>query len=370
LRRAINHELSRIYRELDLDRHDVLEVVVVGNATMRDLFFGLDVAPIGRKPFRSVTESAWRDGLASNTTVVRLAHELGILVHPLARIWGAPLIGSHVGADAAADLVSTAMIGPTCADLDDAQGGSQDACRPAMLIDLGTNTEVVVTDGARVLAASCPAGPAWEGGLVRYGMASSEGAIEAIRFNGNGWVVRTIGDVEPQGICGSGLVDLLAELGRTGVMGANAVFVDGASEITVVPDHGITFSRADASHLAQAKAANAVGMRVLLRRLGLAPGDLAALHLAGGFASHLDVANAQRIGFLPPIPAERIIQHGNASVRGAAALLLSRGARARLETFVSRIEHVELEAEPDFFDLFVDGLAFEPMPTLREARPA
>jgi uncharacterized 2Fe-2S/4Fe-4S cluster protein (DUF4445 family) len=360
VRRALNHELGRIYAEHGIERHDVLEVVVVGNATMRDLFFGLDVAPIGRWPFRSLTETAWRAGTAPTSTVVRLAHELGILVHPRARVWGAPLVASHVGADAAADLVPTGML--------EAAAGA--ATGPAMLVDVGTNTEVVVTDGRRVLAASCPAGPAFEGGLVRYGMPGSEGAIEAARLAGTGWVVRTIGDVEPEGICGSGLVDVLAELRRTGWMSATSAFTDGGSEVAIVPEHGITLSRADAAQLAQAKAANAVGMRVLLRRLGLGPGDLAALHLAGGFASHLDVANAQRIGFLPPVPADRVVQHGNASVRGAAALLLSRAARSRLETFVGRIEHVELEAEPDFFDLFVDGLRFEPLPSVVEASPA
>lgn len=361
LRRALNHELGRIYGEHGIDRHEVLEVVVVGNATMRDLFLGLDVAPIGRSPFRSVTETAWRSGAAPSSAVIRLAHELGILVHPRARIWGAPLIACHVGADAAADLIPSGMLGAA------APAGSPG---PAMLVDVGTNTEVVVTDGRRVVAASCPAGPAFEGGLVRYGMPASEGAIEAVWHDGGGWVVRTIGDVEPEGICGSGLVDVLAELRRTGMMTPTAAFLGGTSEVTIVAEHGITFSRADAAHLAQAKAANAVGMRVLLRTLDLAPGDLAALHLAGGFASHVDVANAQAIGFLPPVPAARVVQHGNASVRGAATLLLSRAARARLESFVGRIEHVELEAEPDFFDLFVDGLRFEPLPSTVEAPPA
>ncbi len=355
LRRALNHELGRIYAEHGLDRHDVLEVVVVGNATMRDLFFGLDVGPIGRLPFRSVTETAWRSGEAPTSGVVRLAHELGILVHPRARVWGAPLIASHVGADAAADLLPAGFLD---------EGGPAATGAPAMLVDVGTNTEVVVTDGARVLAASSPAGPAFEGGFVRYGMAATEGAIEAARIAGDGrWAVRTIGDVEPEGICGSGLVDVLAELRRTGTMSPTGTFADGTRKVAIVPERGITFSRADAAHLAQAKAANTVGMRVLLRRLGLRPDDLAALHLAGGFASHLDLANAQAIGLLPPVPAERVVLHGNASVRGAAALLLSRTARARLEAFVGRIEHVELEAEQDFFDLYVDGLRFEPLPS-------
>jgi uncharacterized 2Fe-2S/4Fe-4S cluster protein (DUF4445 family) len=252
-----------------------------------------------------------------------------------------------VGADAAADLVAI-------------EDGA--APVPRMLVDIGTNTEVVLTDGRRTLACSCPAGPAFEGGLVRYGMPGSEGAIESVRHVDGGFEVRTIGDVEPQGICGSGLVDLLAELRRSGAMDDRGVFTPGVQEIAVVPGAGITFSRADASQLAQAKAANAVGIRVLLRTLGLQAADLARVDLAGGFASSLDVGNAIAIGLLPPVPPERVVRHGNASVRGAAALLLSRGSRARLADRVAAIEHVELEGEPDFFELFVDGCRFEPLP--------
>jgi len=233
---------------------------------------------------------------------------------------------------------------------------------PRMLVDIGTNTELIVTDGQRTLACSCPAGPAFEGGLVRHGMPGSDGAIESLRYTGDAFTVRTIGDIEPEGLCGSGLVDLLAELRRGDLMDANGILADGASEVPIVPNRGITFSRADASHLAQAKAANAVGIRVLLRTLGLAASDLARLDLAGGFASSLDVEHAIAIGFLPPVAPERVVRHGNASVRGAKALLLSRRARARVAERTARIEHVELEAEPDFFELFVDGCRFEPMP--------
>jgi uncharacterized 2Fe-2S/4Fe-4S cluster protein (DUF4445 family) len=292
--------------------------------------------------------------------VVALAHELGILVHPRARVWGAPLVACHVGADAAADLLPAGL-------LDDAD--AVPAARPAMLVDVGTNTEVILADGQRVLAASSPAGPAFEGGLIRHGMAATEGAIEAARLDGTGWSLRTVGDVEPEGICGSGLVDILAELLRAGRMTPTGRFTGGPSRVTIAPQRGITFSRADAAHLAQAKAANTVGVRVLLRTLGLQPDDLAALHLAGGFATNLDLANAQAIGLLPPISPDRVVLHGNAAIRGAAMLLLSRRLRARLEAFVERIEQIELEAEPDFFDLYVDGLRFEPLPRA-EARPA
>jgi uncharacterized 2Fe-2S/4Fe-4S cluster protein (DUF4445 family) len=156
LRHALNHELSRVYAELGIDRHEVVEVVVVGNSTMRDLAFGLDVAPIGHSPFRSTVELAWRAGEVASTAIERLAHELGILVHPRARIWGAPLIACHVGADAAADLV--------------AMDGAGDHL-PRMLVDVGTNTEVILTDGQRALACSCPAGPAFEGSLIHFGHA-------------------------------------------------------------------------------------------------------------------------------------------------------------------------------------------------------
>src|SRR3989304_6245201 len=181
----------RLYAAWTVDRHQVVEVVLVGNTTMRDLAFGLDVGPIGRSPYRSTTEAAWRAGEATTTAIERRAHELGLLVHPRARVWGAPLIACHVGADAAADLVA----------LD-----GEAAPVPRMMVDIGTNTEVILTDGRRTLACSCPAGPAFEGGLIRYGMAGSEGAIESVRHVGGAFIVRTIGDVEPEGLCGSGLV--------------------------------------------------------------------------------------------------------------------------------------------------------------------
>jgi uncharacterized 2Fe-2S/4Fe-4S cluster protein (DUF4445 family) len=326
-----------------VDRHEVLEVVVVGNPTMRDLFFGLDVSPLGRSPFRSLTEQAVREGRAASTSLLRLAHELGVLVHPQGRVYGAPLIACHVGADLAADIVATSFAG-----------------RPgvSLLVDIGTNSEMVITDGKRTIAASSPAGPAFEGGGVRHGMAGADGAIESVRFQDGRFAWRTIGDLPPEGICGSGLVDLLAESVRAGLILPNTRFANGARSIDVVPGRGIDLDRSDVSNLAQAKAANAVGQTVLLRRLGLAPADVDRLFLAGAFANALDVASAQAIGLLAPVPPERVVRVGNASLRGARALLLSARRRRDLEASVSSIEHAELEAEPDFFDLFVEGCQF------------
>jgi uncharacterized 2Fe-2S/4Fe-4S cluster protein (DUF4445 family) len=346
LRRALNQELRRIFRDLAVDRRAVCEVLVVGNSTMRDLFFGLDVGPIGRYPYRSVTETQVRIGAAPSTWVVRLAHELGIYVHPRARIVGAPLVASHVGADAAADLVAI--------DAD----RSKEAF---ILIDVGTNTEVIVGSGTRLVAASCPAGPAFEGGLVRASMAAAEGAIEAARLDRGVFSCRTIGDKTPQGICGSGLIDVLAELRKTNQLTVEGRFTDGSQRVTIVPEARIELSREDVSHLAQAKAANAAGQQIALRAIGLNAAGLDRVYLAGGFANAIDVANAISIGFLAPVPVERVVRVGNAAVRGAKRLLLSRHRRDAIDRLVRKVEHVELEKEQDFFDLFVEGCRFEPL---------
>jgi uncharacterized 2Fe-2S/4Fe-4S cluster protein (DUF4445 family) len=348
VRRAINGELRALYGRTGVDRRQVYEVVVVGNSTMRDLFFDLDVASIGERPYKSVTELELLEGRRETTSLTSLAYRLGLKVHPKARVWGAPLVASHVGADVAADLVATGL-------------GTHD--RVEMLVDVGTNTEVVLAARGRTLAASCPAGPAFEGGVVTYGMPAADGAIESARLRDDGsFDVETIGGGRPQGICGSGLVDVIAELRRAGRMTEKGVFPDRAYAIEVVPDEGITLTRADASALAQAKAANTVGQWILLRELGIDPADVDCLYLAGGFATYVDVRNAVDIGFLAPVSPDRVVRLGNAALLGARELLLSVSARERLERLVRAIEHVELETTPDFFELFVDGCQFKPLP--------
>lgn len=349
VRKAVNGELRAIYERTGISRREVYEVVVVGNSTMRDIFFDLDVSSIGQRPYKSMIELELLDGRRDSTELVRLAWELGLRVHPKARVWGAPLVASHVGADVAADLVATGV-------------GSRDGVE--MLVDVGTNTEVVIATGTRILAASCPAGPAFEGGEVTYGMQASDGAIESVALGSDGsFRCRTIGGTPPQGLCGSGLIDLIAELRRAGRMSPKGVFADGSYVIDVDPRAGITFSRADASALAQAKAANTVGQWILLRELGIDPSDVGRLYLAGGFATYVDVVNAIELGFLAPVPEERVSKVGNASLSGARALLLSAAARDRLARLVRTIEHVELETAPDFFELFVEGCQFKPLPS-------
>jgi uncharacterized 2Fe-2S/4Fe-4S cluster protein (DUF4445 family) len=346
VRRALNHALRDLYREFGIDRHEVYEAIIVANSTMRDLFFGIDIGPIGEFPYKSTTEVAMLAGRADSTWIRRRAHEAGLLMNPYGRVVGAPVIASHVGGDIAADLVAVEF-------------ASGEGIR--MLIDIGTNTEVVVTDGTRFLAASCPAGPAFEGGLLRFGMSGADGAIDAIRLQGDSFTIGTIGEVDPVGICGSGLVDVLAELRRASWMNAEGRFRDGLDEFVIAPDQGITFSRSDASLLAQAKAANACGQRILLRRLGVTARQVDRVYLAGGFANAVNVQNAIDIGLLAPVPVDRVVRVGNAALHGAAGMLLSRSRRDAIDALVGRIEHVELETEADFFELFVDGCRFVPI---------
>ncbi len=297
-------------------------------------------------PYKSLTELAVIAGEAESTWLSRRAHQVGLLMHPQGRVVGAPLIASHVGGDVAADLIAT--------DFGSHAGSS-------MLVDIGTNTEIVVSDGDRILAASCPAGPAFEGGLLRFGMPGADGAIETVRIEGDAFRYETIGGVDPEGICGSGLVDILAELRRADWMSQEGRFAGGRDEYVVAPERSITFSRSDASLLAQAKAANACGQRILLRRLGLEAGSVDRVFLAGGFANAVDVVNAIDIGFLAPVRPSTVDRVGNAALRGAVMLLLYRGKREDLDRLIGRIEHVELETEADFFELFVDGCQFMPL---------
>ncbi len=345
---ALNHEILELGRQLGFVRQEIYEIVVAGNSTMRDLLFRLDVQSIGQKPYRSKIEHDYLEGKRDSTALLEKSRRLGIRANPQTRVYGLPLIGSHVGGDVAADLLAVDL-------------HSQNEV--VMLMDVGTNTEVVVGHAGRLMSASCPAGPAFEGGLIKYGMPGYEGAIESIRISNGSFETKTIGDAQPEGICGSGLIDLLAELRRSQQMTPKGVFSEKRKKLTVVPDRGITFSREDASNLAQAKAANFCGQFIVMRNFGIEPGDVTKLFLAGGFANYVDVENAVEIGFLAPVPLQRIEKVGNASIQGSRETLLSRKRRAEIESIVKGIEHIELETTPDFFEIFVEGCQFKPMPT-------
>jgi uncharacterized 2Fe-2S/4Fe-4S cluster protein (DUF4445 family) len=303
LRRALDHELKTAYRGLGVDRRTVHEVVLVGNPTMRDLALGLDVHSIGARPFRSVAEIARLAGLRRSTAVVRRGHEVGLFVNPAALVYGGPLIGSHVGADVAADMAAVGM--------DDGPGVS-------MLVDIGTNSELVIRVGDRWLVAPPPGRPRVRGWLISYGM-QAVGGRDPVRSarRPSGFACRTIGD-DPSA-CAARAYRPAGRAAPRRALTGDGRFAYGEQAIEVAPDIGVRLTRKDVSQLAQAKAANSCGQAILMERLGIRPADVERLWLAGGFATYVDVPNAIAIGLLPPVPEERIVKVGNASLAGAVS---------------------------------------------------
>ena len=343
---SINFEIGDMCRKLKIHRRRIYEAVLVGNSTMRDIVFGVDVQTIGEKPYKSKIEMEFIQGERKSTALNAIADDLGIRIFPKANVYGGPLIASHVGSDVSADLLAIGMD-----EMDES----------VMLVDVGTNTEVIIGNRHRILAASCPAGPAFEGGEIKFGMPGYEGAVEAVRMDNSAVEIETIGNADPEGICGSGLIDLLAELRRTQRMTELGVFNSGENEFTFASEQGLTLSRADISALAQAKSANFCGQWIVLRAFGQPIKELAKFYLAGGFANYINAKNAIEIGFLANVNLDDIEKVGNASLEGATIMLLSGKLRNRIEDLVLKVEHIELETTDDFFDLFVEGCQFKRM---------
>jgi uncharacterized 2Fe-2S/4Fe-4S cluster protein (DUF4445 family) len=344
LQRTLLDHLGQAILTLNCDPQSIYEVLVVGNTTMRDLLFGLEVYSVGQRPYRSITEHALRDGERDTTSLSTTAKKLRLPIFSGARIQSLPLISGHIGADTAACLLA----------IDIAREDSLVA-----MMDIGTNTELVVGNRHRLLAASCPAGPAFEGGSIACGMPGLEGAVESVELSHDESVrLSIIGGGDAKGICGSGLIKLVSELLRTDRMDSLGRFVDHESQYMLDREAGVFLSENDISELAQAKGANVAGLRIVLNAYGIDFSKIDRFYVAGGFGRHLDLAAAKRIGLIPDLPSDKILQIGNASIEGATRALCSTTIRAELEALVRTITHVELETDPQFFDHFVEGCQF------------
>jgi uncharacterized 2Fe-2S/4Fe-4S cluster protein (DUF4445 family) len=353
LARTVAGYLSHVIEELPVDPKSIYEVVIVGNSAMRDIFFHQIVYSIGQSPYRSVTEVEMEEGKRTTTSLFQTGRRSLLPVHPRARVYGGPIISGHVGADAAACMLAVDL-------------ANED--RLVAIMDIGTNTELIVGNRHRILAASCPAGPAFEGGAIRCGMPGLDGAIEDISIGNDGSLsFSVIGDAEPAGICGSGLVDLTSELLRTGRMNELGRFDEDSPRITLDAERGIHFYESDVNELAQAKGANVAGLLAVFNRYGVQFDDVDVFYLAGGFGRHLDIAAAKRIGLIPNIPDAKFVSVGNAAIEGASIALLSSSRRDELERIVKCVEHCRLETHPRFFDFFVDGCQFKPLESMHEA---
>ena len=361
LTRAVRGCLAKLTAELaasaGIERSDVLEVTLVGNPIMHHLLLGIDPTPLGGAPFPLAVDEALR----------LPARELGLPVHPGARAYVLPCIAGHVGADTAGVVLSEA---PHLAG------------EVSLLVDVGTNAEIVLGNRERLLAASSPTGPAFEGAQISCGQRAAPGAIERVRIDPETLEprIRVIGvdawsdepgfaEAHVTGVCGSGIIEAIAELHLAGILTTDGTIDGSLAERSsrVVPD-GRTFSyvlwrgepelvitQNDVRQIQLAKAALHAGCVLLMERYGVDCVD--RIRLAGAFGAHIDPVHALVLGLVPDCNPEQVTSAGNAAGTGARIALLNRAARTEIEDVVRRIEKVETAVEPRFQEHFVGAMA-------------
>ncbi len=363
LRGAVVGALSEITCELcnsaGIECLHIYEATVAGNTTMEHLLCGIDVGQLGQVPF----VPAYADGL------VVPASELSLKINPRAASYLFPIIGGFVGGDAVAGILATHMTTTTDATL---------------LVDIGTNGEIVLWHDGRMWAASTAAGPAFEGAKISCGMTAARGAIAKVVFDDD-VNYSVIGDVEPTGICGSAIVDLMAELLAAGIVTQQGRLLpaeelpdelpdalkrrvgrddNGQTHFVLAEDMGatsppLTFKQRDVREVQLATGAIRAGVNILLELAGLEISDVKRVHLAGGFGSFIRRSNAQRIGLLPAgIDHNRINYVGNASLNGARLALVSTKDRNIAEELARMAEHVQLSQDPRFQMRFSEAMLF------------
>ena len=330
---AINKSLDKFK---DITSH-IYEAVIVGNSTMRNIFFGLDIFSLGLRPYEPVHKEP----------VTKSAEELGLKIFPKARVYGAGLIGGHAGADALADILAS---------------GIYKSEKPSMIIDIGTNGEVIIGSLKKIISATLPAGGAFEGANVSSGVGAVEGAIKNIKIENNQAVYETIGGKEPVGICGSGLIGLLAELLRCKIMSKDAKIkpdkdLMGRQDFKVVGK--LELNQADVYQLVNAKAGLKTDQIIMLKYYGITVQDLDKIYLSGGFGNYINVKNAIKIGLLPDAE-DKIVKIGNGALEGAREMLVSKEARKLSEELAKQTEHIKPnELEKNFNNLIAENMYFE-----------
>lgn len=362
VRESINHLVAELTESVDLTPEDVLNATFVGNPVMHHLLLGIDPTELGGAPF----------ALATNSGITLWANELDLVMHPNARVYVLPCIAGHVGADTAAVVLSES---PHLSD------------DIVLIVDVGTNAEIVLGSKDRLLAASSPTGPAFEGAQISAGQRAAPGAIERVRIDPETLEPRfsVIGselwsddpafaedtkETGVTGICGSGIIEVLAEMFLAGIITQDGV-VDGsmAEKSSRVQADGRTFSyvmyegevevritQNDIRAIQLAKAALYAGARLLMDKLEIETVD--RIVLAGAFGSHIDTKYAMVLGMIPDCPLDKVSSAGNAAGTGSRIALLNQQARDEIERVVRDVEKIETAVEPKFQDHFVEAMAF------------
>jgi len=310
LREAVIGTVNELLSKLGAPPGRVYRVTVAGNSVMLHLFFGVNPRPLGYLPFRPV----YRRSLTAR------GRELGLNVHPHALVESLPILGGYVGGDVVGDLLTAKLW----------EYGT------AMLIDVGTNGEIVIKKGGEYVAASTPAGPAFEGVGLHSGMMAIDGAIERVRLRGGGEPeYSVIGGGEARGICGSGYIDLLAELLRAGLLsrdgrlarGPRVRELNGALAYVIDEERGIALTQQDVRKLQLAIGAVKLAAKFLMRKVGVSAEDLERVVVAGDFGYHLDARNAMEVGLLPKVDESSVEYIGNGSLTGAELYMVSQDCR-------------------------------------------
>jgi len=345
---GINQLIGELCAKAGTDRQHILEVVIVGNTAMHHLLLRLPTHQLARSPFIPAVVS---------DLDIR-ARDIGLAVAPGAHLYIPPNIAGYVGADHVAVLIATA------------QAWSEST---TLVIDIGTNTEIsLITPEGAITSLSCASGPAFEGYHIKYGVRATTGAIERVQITPDRVFYKTIDDATPVGICGSGILDAVAQLRLAGVLGENGTFqrdshphlhrVDNQWEFILAErnEYVITVTQQDVREIQLAKAAIQTGIEVLLRENRVSADQIAKVLLAGAFGSYIDIGNAVAIGMLPALPLERFSQIGNAAGVGARQLLLSEPLRKTAQALRSRVHFIELAPYPGFGKIFARNCRLSP----------
>jgi uncharacterized 2Fe-2S/4Fe-4S cluster protein (DUF4445 family) len=355
--KQMNELVTQLCAKAEIQPENIYKLAVASNTVMHHIVLNIDPRHIAYKPYTPAFQGP----------ATLAAKELGLKINAHGGVYVLPNLACFVGSDITSVL--------TVLDLEE-----QDAVQ--LVVDIGTNGEMVLGSKNKLLCSSSPAGPAWEGAYITWGMRAARGAIERAEIVDGDLQFRTIGNADPIGICGSGLLDLVCEFVRAGVIDKTGRILNvaelpatvgddlkkrlvhhdnGSNHIAIAridEERSIMLMQKDIREVQLAKSAIAAGIKILMKELNVQPEDIANVYIAGAFGNHLRGQDAIDSGLIPPVPPERIKFIGNAALAGAEAVLLSTGARCKAERLAGIVGYVEISDRHDFHELFVESMHF------------
>ena len=343
IREAVNEMLGVLAGDAGISREDIFQVCIVGNTCMHHLFLGISPASLVHAPYTP----------AVSERLVLNAGDYGLDVQRKAELIMLPDIAGYVGAD-------------TCGCLLALRQDQKDEI--SLMIDIGTNGEMVLGNRNRLVTCSTAAGPAFEGAKIECGMRGAAGAVDHVKYENGKWDYTTVGNQPAVGLCGSGLIDLVAGLLDAGMLDENGALSSGQEKQGVFMlvtleqagnERGVYLTQKDIGEVQLAKAAIAAGIQMLMKRLGITEEEICSVYIAGAFGNYMDPVSAGKIGLLPAALVKKVKPVGNAAGEGAKIALVNEREMLEMDELVGKIDFVELAASGDFQDYFIDELGFE-----------